>query len=157
MSPVQLAVLAVGLTLAVSGVAAVAAAGTARAANAARRVVVRSLIVQVRTPCAALTCPVASSAGGLEAQPLAGAQLPGGLRRDLAAVDEVAPDRAVGSAVGPGGRGPAALGKQREGHVLQRLALAHDAVAAAEAPGAAAAAAQLVARHAQREGLLERL
>src|SRR4051812_23736494 len=121
MSPVQLAVLAVGLTLAFSGVAAVAAAGSARAANAARKVVVRSLIVQTRTPRAALPSPVASPAGRPQAQAPARAQLAGRLRGPLLAGDEVAPGRAVRAAVGARRRVAAALGEQRPRHVLERL------------------------------------
>ena len=50
-----------------------------------------------------------------------------------------------------------ALGDQREGHVRQRFELAHDAVAAAMAPGAPGAAAQRVLEDAQRKLPLERL
>ncbi len=59
--------------------------------------------------------------------------------------------------VGPAGRVAAALGDQREGHLLERFDLAHDAVAAAVEPRAARAAAQGIGADAQREFALERL
>ena len=51
----------------------------------------------------------------------------------------------------------AALGDQREGHRLQRFDLAHHAVAAAPAPGAARPATQGVLHQAQGKFALERL
>src|SRR4051812_49931702 len=151
MSPVQLAVLAVGLTFAVSGVAALAAPGRARAASAPRSVVWWIFIVRLRTPHAALTCAVAAPAGRLEPQPLARAQLARGLGRRLLAGHDVAPPRAVRAPVRSRGGVAAALGEQRPRHVLERLDLAHDAVAAGVPSRPAAATPQLVARDPQRE------
>ena len=70
----------------------------------------------------------------------------GRLRRQLLAVEQVAPARARLAAVRARRRVAAALGDERVGHVLERLDLAHDAVAAAVLAGAARAAAQRVAR-----------
>ena len=110
-------------------------------------------------PDPALSCggAVAAAAGRLDRQPVAGLQLAAGLGRQLLAVEQVAPARAVGAAVGAGRRVAAALGDERVGHRRQRLELAHEPVAAAVAPGAARAAADRVAHDAQRELELERL
>ena len=84
-------------------------------------------------------------------------QATGRLRRQLLAVEQVAPARAGLAAVGAGRRVAAALGEQRVAHRRERLELAHDPVAAAVLAVAAGAAPQRVAHDAQRELQLERL
>src|ERR1700690_654690 len=95
--------------------------------------------------------PEPAASGRFDAQPLPGAQRARDLAWQWLAVERVAPGR---SRLAPGGapRGvPAALGDQREGHLLQRLQLADHAVAAARVPGAAGAAPARVLHDAQRE------
>src|SRR4051794_37533180 len=94
---------------------------------------------------------VAPAAGGLDPQPLAGAERPRGLRLDLGVPDEVASHRAVPAAVGARWRVTAPLGQQRVRHVLERLDLADDAVAAAALAVAAGVASHRVLDHSQRE------
>src|SRR5215218_11497597 len=77
----------------------------------------------------------------LDREPVAGPQLARRLRRQLVAVEQVAPAGAGRAAVGAGRRVAAALGDQRVGHRRLRLELAHDPVAAAVAPRAARATA----------------
>src|SRR5215203_3420121 len=100
--------------------------------------------------------PKSATSRRLYPQSLAAPQATARLRRQLLAVEQVAPARA-GFAAGGARRGVAALGQQRELHLLQRLELAHDAVAAALPAGAARTAPDGVAGDAQRELELERL
>src|SRR5208283_3788593 len=92
-----------------------------------------------------------STTGRFDAQPL----------RRLQPAGDLAGERAPVSAPGAAARArrpmAAALSDQREVHRLERLQLAHDAVAAAVPAGAAGAAPQRVLDHAQREFALERL
>ncbi len=67
------------------------------------------------------------------------------------------PQRPRLAACGTARRVAATLGDQRERHLGERFELAHDAVAAAMAPGAARSATQRVLEDAQRELALERL
>src|SRR5215207_7230555 len=84
--------------------------------------------------------PEAAAAGRLDSHPVAGLKRAGGLRRQLLAVEQIAPRRAVGAAVTAPRPMPTALGDQREAHRRQRLELAHDPLAAAVRALAAAAA-----------------
>src|SRR5688500_11773112 len=99
----------------------------------------------------------AAAARRLDAQHVTRLELPGRLRRQLVAVQKVAPGGARAAASLAGRRSEPPLREQRHAAALQRLQLAHDAVAAAVEAGAAGAGAQAVAAHAQREGELERL
>ena len=74
---------------------------------------------------------VPAAARRLDRHDVAGAQLGRDLRRQLAAVEEVASRRAVAAAVGSAWRARAALAQDREAAVLEHAQLAHDAVAAA--------------------------
>ena len=100
---------------------------------------------------------MSATSRGLDPQPVAGPEAAGRLRRQLLAVQQVPTRRARLAAVSAGRRVAAPLGDQREAHLVQRLELAHDAVAAAVPPGAARAAPQRVLDRAQRELELERL
>src|SRR4051812_29875624 len=100
---------------------------------------------------------VPTAARRLEPQALAGAQRPGSLRLELVALEQRATRRAGLAAVGPRGRMAAALGEDREGHLLERLGFADHAIAAAVAARAAAAPAHRVLGHPQRELEFERL
>src|SRR5436309_14554443 len=93
----------------------------------------------------------------LDTQPVTGAQPPRRLGRQLFAVEEVAPGPARRAPVRPRRRVAPALGDQGVLHLLERLDLAHDAVAAAKAARAPASAAHRVLDDAQRELELERL
>src|SRR3984957_9347068 len=119
------------------------------------------MIPRPRKPTRSLLCcsdiSIASSARGFHAQPLAGAKRPGDLRSQRLTVKQITTGSTRFAAGGAAGRVAAALADQREGHLAQRLELAHDAVAAAVAPAPAGAAAQRVLDHAQRELALERL
>src|SRR5215212_6539295 len=95
--------------------------------------------------------PKAATSRRLDPQPLTGPQGTARLRRQLVAVEQVAPGSAVRSAVGAARGVPAALGEERERHLRARLELAHDAVAAVVPTGAARASPDGVARDAQRE------
>src|SRR5215211_1131832 len=90
---------------------------------------------------------VSPASRGLDPQPLAGPECPRGLRSHLVAPDEVAPERAVPAALCPRRRVTAALGQQRVRHVLERLDLADDPVAAAVLAVAAGVAAHRIPRH----------
>src|SRR4051794_17707022 len=103
------------------------------------------------------SCAMSATSRCLDPQPLAAAQATRRLRRQLLAVEQVAARPAGLAAVRAGRRVPAALREQGVAHVVERLELAHDAVAAAVAARAARAPAQRVGDHAQRELQLERL
>src|SRR5947208_16193155 len=101
--------------------------------------------------------PEASAAGRFETQALALAQRPGGLARKRPPVERVAP---AGAGLPPRRAGramAAALGDEREAHLLERFELAHHAIAATMAPVAARAAPHGVAHHAQGKFALQRL
>src|SRR5215208_2868322 len=93
----------------------------------------------------------------LDPECLAGPQATARLRRQLHAVEQVAPARARRPAGGAGWGVAAALGEQRERHLRPRLELAHDSVAAAPAPRSPGTAPHGVAADEQRELELERL
>src|SRR5688572_30615183 len=93
----------------------------------------------------------------LDPQPLTGAQAAARLRLQLLAVEQVAAPLARLPARRARRGVAAALGQQGVAHVLQRLDLAHDALAAAVRAASTGVAAQRVADHAQRELELERL
>src|ERR1035437_6657271 len=95
--------------------------------------------------------------GGLDAQPLPLCERARALAGQRRAVEQIATRCAGLSAGGAAGGVAAALGDQREGHLAQRLQLAHDAVAAAVRTRSAGAAPQGVLQDAQREFALERL
>src|SRR3989440_2004937 len=101
--------------------------------------------------------PEPPAAGRFDTEALALAQRPGGLAWQRPPVERVAPagarltPRCAGRAVA------AALGDEREAHLLERFELAHDAIAAAVASGAARAAAHGVAHHAHGKFALQRL
>src|SRR4051812_29385651 len=80
----------------------------------------------------------------LDPQSLPGAQVAARLRLQLLAVEQVAARRARLAPVGARRGVAAALGEQGVAHGLERLALAHDAVAAAVGARAAGPAAQRV-------------
>src|SRR5215218_6171157 len=101
--------------------------------------------------------PKSATSRRLDPQSLAGPQATARLGRQLVAVEQVAPRRPGRAARGAGRGVPAPLGEERELHLLARLELAHDAVAAAVPAGAAGAAPHRVARDQQRELELERL
>src|SRR5215207_2963557 len=88
--------------------------------------------------------PLTSASRRLDSQLLPAEELARGLRLELGAVQQVAPARAVVAAICARWSVPAALGQQRIGHGLERLELAHDAVAAALRARAAAATADRV-------------
>src|SRR3954454_12245381 len=102
--------------------------------------------------------PAATSAARrLDAQPLARPQLSSRLRLELLAIEQVAPARAVRSAIGTPRRVLAALGERRIRHRLERLELADDTVASAVRSGTAAVAPDRVLHDAHGELELERL
>src|SRR5688572_11457231 len=84
---------------------------------------------------------MAASSRGLDPQAHARPQATRRLRGQLLAVEQVAPARAGLAPVRAARRVAPALGEQREAHLVERLQLAHDAVAAAVAAGAAGVAA----------------
>src|SRR5690606_302299 len=101
--------------------------------------------------------PPPSAAGGLDAEAVAGGEAAGELGREglFAAVraDEGVAAGGAGEAAGLAGRaGVAALAQEGDGGRGEQLVLAHDAVAAAVLPRAAAARAQAVAHDAERIG-----
>src|SRR5258708_1205723 len=98
-----------------------------------------------------------SPTGRFDAQPLPGRQRPGGLARELPAVEQVTAGQSVGAAPRPPGAVTAALGDQGEGHLPQRLELPHHAVAASPGPCSSGSAPPRVLEGAQREFPLERL
>src|SRR3954447_2994761 len=95
--------------------------------------------------------PLTSAAWRVDFELLPAEEASRRLRRELLAVEQVAPAGAVRAAAGARRRVPAALRQQRVRHRLERLDLADHAVAAALRSGAAAAAADRVAHDAQRE------
>src|SRR3954451_3583478 len=113
------------------------------------------MIPSPMNPTASRAMPATSRC--LDPQPLAGPQATGRLGGELLAVEQVAPPLARLPAVRARRSVPPALREQREVHRRQRLQLADDPVAPAEAPRAARAAADRVGDHAQRELELERL
>src|SRR4051794_36130146 len=94
---------------------------------------------------------------GLDSQAVSRAQHPGCLRRQLVAVQEVAPGLRIAAALASAGPVPAALGDQGEAHRKQRLKLADDAVAAEPPADAATRAPHGELPDAERELRLERL
>src|SRR5829696_8319010 len=93
---------------------------------------------------AASSSPLAMSAtsGGLDSQPVSGAERARGLGRQLPPVQQVPTRTARFAAVRAGRRVQAALGDERVAHLVERLELADHAVAAAVAAGPAGAAPQ---------------
>src|SRR5262245_10360456 len=100
---------------------------------------------------------ISATSGGLDAQPVSGAERARRLRRQLVPVQQVPTRRARLAALGAGRGVAAALRDQREAHLVERLELAGDAVAAAVAAGAPRAVAARVRNRPQRELELERL
>src|SRR4051812_50008343 len=92
---------------------------------------------------------MSATSWGLDPQPVAAPQSTGGLGRDLVAVHEVAPAGARLAAGGAARRVAAALGDQRPAHLVERLDLAHHAVAAALGAPAARVAPHRVLHPAQ--------
>src|SRR5690242_6255844 len=101
--------------------------------------------------------PVSTPAWGLDAQVVARLQRAGCLRLELVAVQEVAAGPARLAARRTRRRVPAPLGDQGEAHLVERLQLAHDAVAAVVIAAAAGASSHGVLDRSQRELQLERL
>src|SRR4051812_48258264 len=95
--------------------------------------------------------PEPATARRLDTQALPGCKLASDLRLELGAVQQVASARAVAAAGGAWWGMAPALGQQRIGHRLERLELAHDAVAATPRARAAAAAPDRVLHDAHRE------
>src|ERR1700760_4123485 len=93
----------------------------------------------------------------LDAEALAGLQLAYRLGRELLAVEQVAPGRAVLASVRPGRSVAAAFGDQRVAERGECFELADHAVAAVMLAGSARVAAHRVLDHAHRELELERL
>src|SRR5215210_4319771 len=99
---------------------------------------------------------MSATSGGLDPQPITGAQRTGGLRGDLLAVHEVAPARSRLAAVRPARGVAPPLGYERPAHLGERLQLANDAVAASLRARAARAAPHRVLHGTQRKLELER-
>src|SRR5215212_490114 len=96
-----------------------------------------------------LSLAISASSRGLDAQPVSGPEGARRLRRQLLPVQQVPTRRAVLAAVrAPRPEAPA-LGDQGVAHLVERLELADDAVAAAMRAAAAGAAPQRVLDRAQ--------
>src|SRR5690242_10012195 len=104
-----------------------------------------------------LALAVSAAARRLDSQPVAGLQRARRLRRQLVAVQQVAAGLSRRAAGGARRRMAAALGDQREAHLVERLELTLDAIPAAELAGAARPAPDRVLDGAQRELQLQRL
>ena len=100
---------------------------------------------------------VAAAAGRLDPQEVAGVDVDRRERGQLLAVQEVAARETVASAGRAPRREAPALGQEGEAAALEDAELADDSFPSGVAPGAARAAAQLVALHAERVRELERL
>src|SRR6266545_7022727 len=110
--------------------------------------------------CAAMSSSapaISATSGRLDPQPVSGAEGAGRLRRQLVPVQEVPTRRAGLAALRAGRSVAAALGDEREAHLVECLELADDAVAAALPSRPAGAPPERVPDRPQRELELERL
>src|SRR5688572_32823414 len=80
---------------------------------------------------------ISATSGGLDSQPVSGTEGARRLRRQLFPVQQVPAGGSGLAPLGAGRRVAAALGDEREAHLLERLQLAHDAVSAPVRAGAA--------------------
>src|SRR5271165_3049803 len=101
--------------------------------------------------------PASSPTRRFHAKPLAGAHRAGELPGERPPVELIVSATPWLTPLGPAGCVAAALGDQREGHLLERFDLSYDAVAPAVGARASRAPAQRIRAHAQREFALERL
>src|SRR5215218_6739759 len=94
---------------------------------------------------------MSATSGGLDSQPVSGAERSRRLGRQLVPVQQVPTRPARLPAVRARGRVAAALRDERVAHLVERLQVTHHAVAAALAPRPAGATPERVLDRAQRE------